>query len=263
MNIHSTAVIDQKAEIANSVEIGPYSVIGPNVKIAENCKIGSHCVISGHTNIGKNNVFYSHAAIGGDPQDKKYKGEATTLTIGHGNTIREFCTLNTGTVQGGGLTQVGNENWIMAYVHIAHDCVIGNQNVIANSVQLAGHVSIGNWVILGGLTGVHQFIQIGDHSMTAFQTKLTHDLPPYVMGAGYPASASGINSEGLKRRGFSSEAITAVKRAYKTLYRQGLSLEEAKKAIEQMQHQAPTEEEKKAIELLSNFLKQVNRGIVR
>ncbi len=263
MNIHPTAVVDSNATIADSVQIGPYTVIGPHVSIAEGCEIGSHCVITGYTTIGCNNTIYSHAAIGGNPQDKKYKGEPTTLVIGDNNTIREFCTINTGTMQGGGVTVVGHHNWIMAYVHIAHDCRLGHNNVIANSVQLAGHVTIGNWVILGGLTGVHQFIQIGDHSMTAFQTKLTQDLPPYVMGAGYPASASGINTEGLKRRGFSAQTITAIKRAYKILYRQGLSLEEAKLAIAHLQAEAKEDEIIQALKILQSFLNQVNRGIVR
>ena len=190
-------------------------------------------------------------------------GQTSCLVIGDNNTIREFCTINTGTMQGGGVTVVGHHNWIMAYVHIAHDCRLGHNNVIANSVQLAGHVTIGNWVILGGLTGVHQFIQIGDHSMTAFQTKLTQDLPPYVMGAGYPASASGINTEGLKRRGFSAQTITAIKRAYKILYRQGLSLEEAKLAIAHLQAEAKEDEIIQALKILQSFLNQVNRGIVR
>ncbi|MDX1670158.1 MAG: acyl-ACP--UDP-N-acetylglucosamine O-acyltransferase [Limnobacter sp.] len=262
MNIHPTAVIDSKAQLADDIEVGPFCVVGPHVSIDSGCKLGPHTIVSGHTTIGKDNTFHGSATIGGDPQDKKYKGEPTQLTIGERNTIREYCTINTGTVQDGGLTSVGNDNWIMAYVHIAHDCHVGNQTIIANSVQLAGHVTVGDWVILGGLTGVHQFIRIGHHSMTAFQTKLTQDLPPFVMGAGYPAAPAGINSEGLRRRGFSSDAILYIKRAYKALYRQGLALEDAKQRIVELIDEAP-QDAKPGLALLSEFLQQANRGIVR
>lgn len=262
MNIHPTAVIDPKAELADDIEVGPFCVVGPNVKIDTGCRLGPHTVVAGCTTIGKDNVFHGSSTIGGDPQDKKYKGEPTRLTIGDRNTIREYCTFNTGTVQDGGLTSLGSDNWIMAYVHIAHDCHVGNQTIIANSVQLAGHVTIGDWVILGGLTGVHQFIRIGDHSMTAFQTKLTQDLPPFVMGAGYPAGPAGINAEGLKRRGFSPDAILYIKRAYKALYRQGLPLAEAKEAIKTLIEQAPADA-KDGLNLLSTFLENSDRGIVR
>lgn len=262
MNIHPSAVIDPKAKLADDIEVGPFCVIGPNVEIGSGCKLGPHTIVSGHTTIGSDNVFHGSATIGGDPQDKKYRGEPTRLTIGDRNTIREYCTFNTGTVQDGGLTSLGCDNWIMAYVHIAHDCHVGNQTIIANSVQLAGHVTIGDWVILGGLTGVHQFIRIGDHSMTAFQTKLTQDLPPFVMGAGYPAGPAGINSEGLKRRGFSPDAILYIKRAYKALYRQGLPLAEAKQSIKGLIEEAPSDA-KDGLNLLSAFLESSDRGIVR
>jgi UDP-N-acetylglucosamine acyltransferase len=210
MSIHQTALVDPKAELDSSVEVGPYSIIGPNVKIGRGTKVGPHTVIAGHTTIGEDNVFHGSATIGGDPQDKKYKGEPTLLTIGDRNHIREYCTFNTGTVQDGGLTSMGDDNWIMAYVHIAHDCHVRSNTIIANSVQLAGHVVVGNWVILGGMSGVHQFITIGDHAMTAFQTKVMQDVPPFVMAAGYPAAPAGINSEGLRRRGFSADAILRV-----------------------------------------------------
>lgn len=262
MSIHSTAVIDPKAELAEDVEVGPFCVIGPNVKIGNGCKLGPHTIVSGHTTIGKENIFHGSSTIGGDPQDKKYKGEPTQLTIGDRNTVREYCTFNTGTVQDGALTSVGSDNWIMAYVHIAHDCHVGNQTIIANSVQLAGHVIVGDWVILGGLTGVHQFIRIGDHSMTAFQTKLTQDLPPFVMGAGYPAGPAGINAEGLKRRGFSSDSILFIKRAYKALYRQGLSMDESKQAIAQLIVDAP-DDAKPPLQIFAEFLDKAKRGVIR
>ena len=262
MLIHSSAIIDPKAELDSTVEVGPFSVIGPHVSIGARTKIGPHMVIAGHTSIGQDNVFHGSASIGGDPQDKKYKGEPTRLTIGNRNTVREYCTFNTGTVQDGALTRVGDDNWIMAYVHIAHDCRIGNHTIIANSVQLAGHVTIGNWVILGGMSGVHQFIYVGDHAMTAFQTKLMQDVPPFVMAAGYPASPAGINAEGLRRRGFSAEAILYIKRAYKAIYRQGLGVDEAKLAIDALCDEAPGDA-KPHLQGLNAFLDQAKRGIVR
>ena len=262
MAIHSTAIIDPKAELDSTVEVGPYSVIGPHVKIGAGTKVGPHTIIDGHTTIGRDNVFHGGATIGGDPQDKKYKGEATELIIGDRNTVREYCTFNTGTVQDGGKTTMGHDNWIMAYVHVAHDCHIGSNTIIANSVQLAGHVLIGDWVILGGMSGVHQFIRVGDHAMTAFQTKLTQDVPPFVMAAGYPASPAGINAEGLKRRGFSPDAILNIKRAYKALYRQGLSIAESKEAIDQLIVAAP-DDAKPHLTQMRVFLDQATRGIVR
>lgn len=260
--IHPSAIVDPKAELDSTVEVGPFSVIGPNVQIGARTKVGPHMVISGCTTIGEDNVFHGSASIGGDPQDKKYKGEPTRLTIGHRNTIREYCTFNTGTVQDSGLTSVGDDNWIMAYVHIAHDCQVGNHTIIANSVQLAGHVIIGDWVILGGLSGIHQYIRVGDHAMTAFQTKLMQDVPPFVMAAGYPAAPAGINSEGLKRRGFSAEAILNIKRAYKAIYRQGLSVDEAKDAIDVLVAQAPEDAQAHLLHM-KGFLDQATRGIIR
>jgi UDP-N-acetylglucosamine acyltransferase len=262
MPIHASAFVDPKAELDSTVEVGPFSVIGPNVKIGARTKLGPHMVIGGHTSIGEDNVFHGSASIGGDPQDKKYKGEPTELIIGDRNTVREYCTFNTGTVQDGGKTIMANDNWIMAYVHIAHDCHIGSNTIIANSVQLAGHVIVGDWVILGGMSGVHQFIRVGDHAMTAFQTKLMQDVPPFVMAAGYPAAPAGINSEGMKRRGFSSDAILNIKRAYKAIYRQGLSIAQAKEAIEAIKASAP-EDAKLHLALMKQFLDEATRGIIR
>ncbi|HEY1058681.1 MAG TPA: acyl-ACP--UDP-N-acetylglucosamine O-acyltransferase [Limnobacter sp.] len=260
--IHPTAIVDPKAQLHETVEVGPFSIIGPHVTIGARTKVGPHMVISGHTTIGEDNVFHGNATIGGDPQDKKYKGEPTQLLIGNRNTIREYCTFNTGTVQDLGYTKLGDDNWIMAYVHLAHDCVVGNNTIIANSVQLAGHVIIGDWVILGGLSGIHQFIRVGDHAMTAFQTKLTQDVPPFVMAAGYPAGPAGINAEGLKRRGFSPEAILNIKRAYKAIYRQGLSVDEAKSAIDDLTAAAP-DDAKPHLVHMKTFLDQATRGIIR
>lgn len=262
MGIHPTAVIDSNAKLDPSVSVGPFAVIGPNVVIGANCEIGPHVVIDGHTTVGKSNRFYAGSSIGGDPQDKKYKGEPTKLTIGDGNTFREYVTLNTGTVQDGGLTSIGDDNWVMAYVHIAHDCHVGSHNILANGTQVAGHVRIGDWVILGGMTGVHQFVSIGSHSMTASQTRVVQDIPPYVMAAGNPAKPVGINSEGLKRRGFSGESILEIKRAYKLLYRKGYSLEEAKGLIREMVKEA-TPDTQSAILLLDDFLSDSQRSIVR
>lgn len=262
MPIHSSAFVDPKAELDSTVEVGPFSVIGPNVKIGARTTIGPHMVISGHTTIGEDNLFHGSATIGGDPQDKKYKGEPTELIIGDRNTVREYCTFNTGTVQDGGKTTMGNDNWIMAYVHIAHDCHIGSNTIIANSVQLAGHVIIGDWVILGGMSGIHQFIRVGDHAMTAFQTKLMQDVPPFVMAAGYPAAPAGINSEGLKRRGFSADAILHIKRAYKAIYRQGLSVAESKDAIATLAAAAP-DDAKPHLAHMKKFLDEATRGIIR
>lgn len=262
MTIHPSAIVDPKAELDSSVEVGPFCVIGPNVKIGRGTRLGPHTVVSGYTTLGEDNVVHGSATIGGDPQDKKYKGEPTRLIIGHRNTIREYCTFNTGTTQDGGLTSMGDDNWIMAYVHIAHDCHVGNQTIIANGTQLAGHVRIGNWVILGGMTGVHQFITVGDHAMTAFQTKLMQDVPPFVMAAGHPAEPAGINSEGLRRRGFGADTIMAIKRAYKIIYRQGLSLADAKVALDELAD-ASAEEAKPSLLALLGFLDQAHRGIIR
>ena len=259
--IHATAVVDSQAELASDVTIGPYAVVGPHVRIGEGSSIGAHCVVEGHTTIGRDNRIFQFASIGAAPQDKKYAGEPTRLTIGQGNTIREFVTINTGTVQDGGLTAVGDDNWIMAYVHIAHDCHVGNHTIIANATQLGGHVHLGDWVFLGGLSGVHQFVRVGAHAMTGFQTRLSQDLPPYVTAAGNPAAATGINAEGLRRRGFTPERIAQVKQMHKLLYRQGLTLAAGIAAIEALRgHLQGSEAD---IALMLDFLAQAERGIVR
>jgi UDP-N-acetylglucosamine acyltransferase len=255
--IHQTAIVDPKARIADGVEIGPYSIVGPNVEIGANTVIGPHVVIDGHTRIGADNKIFQFCSIGAAPQDKKYAGEETRLEIGDRNTIRESCTFNLGTVQDGGLTKVGNDNWIMAYVHVAHDCMIGNNVIFANSVQLAGHVHVGDFVILGGLSGVHQFVRIGAHAMAGMTTSLSQDLPPYVMASGNPAEARGMNFEGLRRRGFSDEGIAALRRAYKSLYKSGLRLEEARVAIAAEQDAHPE------LRPLVDFISVAGRGIVR
>ncbi|MFN5445986.1 MAG: acyl-ACP--UDP-N-acetylglucosamine O-acyltransferase, partial [bacterium] len=226
--IHPTAIIEPGAEVHETAEIGAYSMIGSNVIIGARTRVGPHVVIEGHTRIGQDNTFYQFSSIGAPPQDKKYAGEPTSLEIGDRNTIREFCTFNRGTVQDVGTTRLGNDNWIMAYVHLAHDCQIGNHTIFANNAQLAGHVHVGDWAIMGGFSNVHQFCKIGAHAMVGMSTSLTQDVPPYVILSGNPAQAHGVNSEGLKRRGFSREAITAIRHAYKVLYKSGLTLEEAK-----------------------------------
>ena len=255
--IHPTAVIHPGAKLAADVKVGAYSVIGEHVSIGAGCEIGPHVVIEGVTTIGRDNKIFQFASVGSAPQDKKYAGELTRLEIGDRNTIRECCTINTGTVQDGGLTKLGNDNWIMAYVHIAHDCMIGNNTILANNATLAGHVHLGDWVFLGGFTTIHQFCKIGAHAMTAFTAAVSQDVPPYVTAAGNRAKPAGINSEGLRRRGFSSDAIMAVKRAYKTLYRQGLTLEEARL---QLQEQGQSHPE---VQLFVDFIAAAERGIIR
>jgi len=255
--IHPSALIDPKAELDSSVEVGAYSVIGAGVRVGANTRIGSHVVLKGPTTIGKNNQIFQYSSLGEQPQDKKYKDEPTELVIGDGNTIREFCTFNRGTVQDKGVTSIGNDNWIMAYVHIAHDCTIGSNTIFANNSSLAGHVDIHDYAILGGFTLIHQFCKIGSHVITAVGSVVFKDIPPYVTAAGYDAKPHGINAEGLKRRGFTADEITQIKRAYKALYRNGLSLEEAKVELAAM-HAISNK-----IELLSDFLTLSTRGIIR
>jgi UDP-N-acetylglucosamine acyltransferase len=255
--IHPSAIVHPSARLDSGVSVGPYAVIGEHVELGQGTSIGAHAVVTGHTRIGRDNRIFQFTSIGDEPQDKKYAGEPTRLEIGDRNTIREFCTVNCGTVQDAGVTRVGSDNWIMAYVHIAHDCVVGNNVILANCTQLAGHVQIGDWVILAGFTGAHQFCRIGAHAMTAIATVLVHDLPPYVMAQGDTASAHGINSEGLKRRGFSAEAIAGIRRAYKTLYRSGLKLEEARVALAEQVAECPE------VGVMVEFLAQTSRGIVR
>ena len=259
--IHATALVDARAQLGDDVTIGPYAVIGANVCIGEGSSIGAHCVVEGHTTLGRDNRIFQFASVGAAPQDKKYAGEPTRLVMGHGNTVREFVTLNTGTVQDGGLTALGDDNWIMAYVHVAHDCRIGSHTIIANATQLGGHVHVGDWAFLGGLSGVHQFVRVGAHAMTGFQTRLSQDLPPYVTAAGNPAAATGINAEGLKRRGFSPERINQVKAMHRNLYRQGLTLAAGIQAIKALRGQLDGSEAD--ITLMLDFLASAKRGIVR
>ena len=254
---HPTAIIHPNAKLADDVQVGAYSIIEEHVEIGAGTKIGPHVVVTGHTRIGKNNQIFQFCSIGEVPQDKKYAGEPTRLEIGDNNVIRECCTFNIGTVQDVGVTRMGNNNWVMAYVHVAHDCQIGNNVIFANSTQLAGHVIIDDFVILGGFTGVHQFCQIGAHVMTAVGTVLLHDIPPYVKVSGSPAAPHGMNTEGLKRRGFSSDALLGLKRAYKSLYRSGLTLDEAKVQLAEQAIECPE------VQIMADFLNRSQRGIVR
>lgn len=254
-NFHPTAIIENSANIHPSVKIGAYSIIKKNVSIDENTIIGSHVVIDGLTFIGKNNNIFSHNSIGQSPQDKKYNNEETKLLIGDSNTIREFCTINTGTVQDKGMTKIGSNNWIMAYVHIAHDCSIADNVIMANNSSLAGHVEIDNYAILGGFTLVHQFCKIGSHIMSAVGTKVFKDIPDFLMVHGEKASPSGLNIEGLKRRGFLSNDLNELKRAYKILYRNNNTLKEAIKILSQSKNEHTLK--------LIKFINSSQRGIVR
>ena len=255
--IHPTAIVHPGAKLGAGVSIGAYSIVGEHVEIGDGTWIGPHVVLGGHTRIGRDNRIFQFNSIGEMPQDKKYAGEPTRLEIGDRNTIREFCTFNCGTAQDVGVTRVGDDNWIMAYVHVAHDCQVGNKTIFANNAQLAGHVHVGDWAILGGFTVVHQFVRIGAHSMTAMGTILLQDVPPYITASGNPAEPHGINSEGLKRRGFSSPAIMAIKRAYKAIYKSGLKLDEAQAAIAAERAAAPE------LDLLADFIAQPGRGLIR
>ena len=255
--IHPAAIIDPKAELASDVEVGPYSIIGANVRIDSGSRIGSHVVIQGTTSIGRNNHIYHFCSVGEAPQDKKYQGEPTALEIGDDNTIREYCTLNRGTVQDVGVTRLGNDNWIMAYVHIAHDCQIGNHTIFANATTLGGHVHVADYAILGGGTLVHQFCRLGAHIIVGGGAILRQDVPPFVMAEGSDVKPHGINAEGLKRRGFSAESMLWIKRAYKTLYKSGLTLEEAKLKLAEQRKECAD------IGLLLDFLETSTRGIIR
>jgi UDP-N-acetylglucosamine acyltransferase len=255
--LHPTAIIHSGAKLADDVEVGAYTIIGEHVEIGAGTVIGPHVVINGHTRIGRNNRIFQFSSLGEIPQDKKYANEPTRLEIGDNNVIREFCTFNLGTVQDVGVTRIGNHNWIMAYVHLAHDCQVGNHTIFANNAQLAGHVEVGDYAILGGFTTVHQFVKVGAHIITGLSTVLLQDVPPYVLASGNPCAPHGINSEGLKRRGFSSASIMAIKRAYKTLYRSGLNLDEAKAAIQSQVAEHPE------VQAMVDFLAASSRGIIR
>jgi UDP-N-acetylglucosamine acyltransferase len=255
--IHSTAIIDPSAKISEGVTIGPYSVIGADVEIGANTWIGPHVVINGPTRIGCDNKIYQFASIGEAPQDLKYDGEPTRLEIGDRNTIRECVTINRGTVSGGGLTRIGSDNLLMAYIHIAHDCRIGNHVIFSNNASLAGHAHVGDYVILSGFTLVHQFCAIGDYAFTGMGSAIAKDVPPYLMISGNPAAPHGLNKVGLKRRGFSEGQLRNLTRVYKLLYRQGLSLDEAKRQIAEM---AESHEE---VKRFADFLEQSKRSIIR
>jgi UDP-N-acetylglucosamine acyltransferase len=259
--IHPTALVDAKAELAQTVTVGPYAVIGPQVRIEAGTSIGAHCVIEGPTTIGRDNRIFPFASLGAAPQDMKYGGEPTALAIGERNTVREFCTFNRGTAQDGGTTRIGDDNWIMAYVHIAHDVQLANRTILANNATLAGHVHVGDWAIVGGLTGVHQFVKIGAHAMTGFQSHVAQDVPPFMMVAGNPLAVHGFNAEGLRRRGFSRERMAQVKQMHRLLYRDGLTLDQAKAAIAALLGRVP--EGDADVRLLLDFLAASTRGIAR
>jgi UDP-N-acetylglucosamine acyltransferase len=243
--------------VGDGVEIGPYSIVGEHVEIGTGTRIGAHCVLTGRTRIGRDNRIFHSVSLGEIPQDKKYDGEDTALEIGDGNTIREFCTFNTGTAQDKGVTRIGDRNWFMAYVHVAHDCVVENHTTFANCTQLAGHVFVGEYAVLGGFTGVHQFCRVGAHAITGVGSVVLADVPPFVTAMGNTAKPHGINSEGLRRRGFSDAALQRIRRAYKTLYRENLSFEQAKAAIEK---QAEVGAE---LRVLIEFLATTQRSIIR
>jgi UDP-N-acetylglucosamine acyltransferase len=255
--IHSTAIIHPNAQIAEGVSVGAYSIIGEHVTIDTGTTVAPHVVINGHTRIGRDNQIFQFCSLGEVPQDKKYAGEPTRLEIGDRNVIREFCTFNIGTVQDAGVTRVGNDNWIMAYVHLAHDCNIGNHTIFANNASLAGHVDVGDYAILGGFTGVHQFCKIGAHVMTGISSVIFKDVPPYLLISGQPAAPHGMNNEGLKRRGFSAVALAGLKLAYKILYRQGLTLAEAQVQLAALAQEVPE------VQPMVDFLVNSNRGIIR
>ncbi|MTI62736.1 acyl-ACP--UDP-N-acetylglucosamine O-acyltransferase [Methylophaga sp.] len=255
--IHPSAIIDPSAVIADDVKIGPFTVIGPKVEIGSGCEIASHVVINGPTRIGKNNRIFQFASIGEEPQDKKFHGEDTWLEIGDNNLIRESVTINRGTVGGGGVTRIGNNNWIMAYVHIAHDCIVGNENIFANNASLAGHVLIDDYVILGGFTLVSQFNYLGSHSFSAMGSVISRNVPPYVLVSGHMAKPVGVNVEGLRRRKFSDGQIRNIRQAYKYLYRSGLRMEEAEQKLQSM------EQQDKELEILFSFLDKQEGGIIR
>jgi len=256
--IHPTALIDPKAELATDVEVGAFSIIDAKVRIDAGTKIGPHAVITGRTTIGQNNHIFQFTSIGEQPQDKKYAGgEDTELIIGDDNTIRELCTFSRGSMQGGGITRIGNRNWIMAGVHIAHDCNLGDDIIMANNASLAGHVTVGNHAILSGYSLIHQFCTVGEHSFTSFASHVNQSIPPYVTVSGEKARVKGINSEGLKRRGYTSEQINQVRRAYKALYREGKPLEEAKAILTKMAVSSPE------VQPMVDFLNAAERGIIR
>jgi len=256
-DIHPTAIIDPRAKLAAGVTVGPYTVIDEDVEVGDGTTIGAHNVITGRTKIGRENRIFHFCSIGEANQDKKYKGEPTQVEIGDRNTIREYVSINRGTAQDVGVTRIANDNWIMAYSHIAHDCQVGSHTVFANNATLAGHVEIGDYTVLGGFVGVHQFVKVGAHVMAGISAVVTQDVPPFITIAGNPTAPYGVNSEGLKRRGFSPEAIAALKRAYKTLYKSGLSLADARAELDRQAAESPEVRE------FAGFIARSTRGILR
>ncbi len=264
VTIHPSALVHPKAQLGVGVSVGAFTIIGEHVSIGDGTSVGSHCVLEGHTSIGRDNKIHHYAALGGVPQDKKYNGEPTRLEIGDRNTIREFVSFHVGTTQDRGITSIGSDNWIMGYVHIAHDCQVGNHTIFSSNAQIAGHVKVDDWAIMGGMSGVHQFVRIGQHAMLGGASALVQDIPPFVIAAGDKASPHGINVEGLKRRGFSSETISALRQAYKVLYKDGLSFEEAKVEIQKMV--AASSADAQTAEKLAqfhDFIAASTRGIIR
>ena len=259
--IHPTAIVDPAAELAATVAVGPYAVIGAGVQVGEGTRIGSHVTIDGPTVIGRDNVVHPHAALGCAPQDMKYRGEPTRLVVGDRNTIFQFCTFSRGTVQDGGVTRVGDDNWIMAYVHLAHDVQLGSRTVLANNATLAGHVHVGDWAIVGGLSGIHQFCKVGAHVMLGFQSHVSQDVPPFMTAAGNPLAVAGYNAEGLRRRGYARERIALVKQIHRLLYRDGLTLEQARAAITALK--GSVEGGDAEVQAMLDFLGASTRGIVR
>jgi len=259
--IHPTAIVESGAQLDDSVVVGAYSIVREHVRIAAGTTIGPHCVIEGRTTIGRDNRIFQFCSLGAEPQDKKYAGEPTELSIGDRNLIREFCTFNLGTAQDTGVTRLGDDNWVMAYVHLAHDCQIGSNTTLANNTTLAGHVHIGDWVTVGGLSGVHQFCKIGAHAFVGFASHVSQDVPPYMMVAGNPLAVRGFNIEGLRRRGFDAARIAAVKKMHRLLYRDGKTFEQSRDAIAALAGEVP--EAAADIGLMSDFLAGATRGIVR
>jgi UDP-N-acetylglucosamine acyltransferase len=260
--IHPTALIDPAAELDSSVTVGAYTLIGPQVKIGAGTRIGPHCVIEGRTTIGADNQFYQFSSIGAMPQDMSHGGELTELVIGDRNTIREFCTLNTGTLKEEGITRVGSDNWIMAYVHLAHDVQLGNHCVLANNATLAGHVHVGDWAVIGGLTGVHQFVKIGAHAMIGFQGHVSQDVAPFMTVDGNPLAVRAVNLTGLRRRGFSNERIAVIRQLHKLIFRSGLTLEQSVEQIAALRAEQG-EDSQADVQLMLDFIASAKRGLVR
>ncbi len=260
-SIHPTAIVEPGAQLDEAVRIGAYALVGAQVRIGAGTSVGPHCVIEGRTTIGRDNRIFQFASLGAAPQDKKYAGEPTELHIGDRNTIREFCTFNLGTAQDAGVTRIGDDNWVMAYVHIAHDCQVGSQTILANNATLAGHVHVGDWAIIGGLTGIHQFVKVGAHVMAGFASHISQDVPPFMTVDGNPLAVRGFNVEGLRRRGFSAERIVAVKQMHRLLYRSGLTLAQAREAIDALASERP--EAAGEVALMAGFLAASARGIAR